>query len=69
MREGLLQLGVADSTFCQIVSGCLHNEVMRLAVGGEKIGKGMVSFCIAETDTVRTPSEKQQEPQLTGRRR
>lgn len=69
MRGGL-QLGVADSTFCQTASGCLHNEVKRTTVGEKKNRKrGMVSFVIAETDTAPPQSEKQQETQLIGGRR
>ena len=68
--RGGLQLGVADSTFCQIASGCLHNEVKRTTVGEEKNRKrGTVSFVIAETDRASPQSQKQQEPQLIGRRR
>lgn len=69
VREAL-QLGVADSTFCQIASGCLHNEVRRTAVGEKKNReRGVVSFVNAETDTALPLSEEQQEPQLIGGRR
>lgn len=73
--RGGLQLGAADSTFCQIASGCLHNEVKRTMAGGgtEKKKKnrkrGMLPFVVSETDTAPLQSEKQQEPQCIGTRK
>lgn len=44
-REGL-QLGVADSTFCQIPSGgCLHNEVTMSEEKGKNEEKGSTFTC------------------------
>lgn len=67
--RGGLQLEVEDSKFCQIASGCLHNEAKRMMVGGEKNWKKrMVSFVISEND-IPPQSRKQQEPERIGRRK
>lgn len=62
--RGWLQLGAADSTFCQIASDCLHNEVTRTTVGDKKKKKekcGIASFVIAETYAAPAQNEKLQE--------